>query len=158
MHRFTRKRVLVALPIGLVVVGAAIAAWIVFSGVSGSGGAKVGNASSYAITLTANPAAASNELLPGGDADFAATASNPAPVTATLTSITLSGPVTTDAPSCTIPAGVITLNAGQFGGLSIPSGSSTVVAPNGAHASAALPDCLQGHTLTIPVTGTAVPQ
>ncbi len=130
--------VLTTIVLMLAITGSAFAAWIVFSGVSGSGGAKVGTAQvSPALSLT--PQYDGTQVIPGQDGTVKADIKNNDTVAHTLTALTF-GTITATPPCDTSGLSVSASNALP---ISVPAGGTVFDFPVASiHAAANLdPNC-----------------
>lgn len=136
----------------LVAAGAAGAAWFVFTGAQGSGGAKVGTSQiSPAITLTNTGLTGITAVVPGTPGTVKANIVNNASVSETINTLT---DTITASPSCDTSALHYT-----FGGpYIVPANATENDVPIGTiTADANLDPACSGATLTLNLTGTTSP-
>jgi hypothetical protein len=153
-----RKVATIAAVAALVIVSAAVAAWVTYN-ITGFGGGQFGQTSSGTLTFAENNGTAAGACLPGGDCDLSFTYRDDGNPSLTIQSLSIGAATADNAPAgCTIPAGGITLNPGAGVGTVVPptSGGNNIITIQGAlHASDSLPVCLAGSKFNVPVTGTA---
>jgi predicted ribosomally synthesized peptide with SipW-like signal peptide len=130
--------------------GGAAFAYFTSSG-SGSGTANAGTVSS--VTVEAATGLVSNQLQPGTSGDLLITINNPNSTALKLVSVSQNGSVTVaGGSSCTGATSGVTIPTQSGLTLTIPTGTATVVVPDGAAMSTSSASGCQGASFQVPVS------
>ncbi len=152
MFRSGTRRIAFIVGVFTVGVGTAAAAWLIYSGITGSGSGKVGTPTTIGA-LTFVPIPNTSAVIPGTPGSFDATIHNDSPSAQTITSI--AGTFTTNSdPSC---ASHFTLDSSRFVGTIFqptPANGFDWHVANAIVADAGLPAVCAGADITVTVTGT----